>query len=58
MVTPDFKQVIMSCRNTDGGFGHFPQWYSDMDAVYFQFGTLIQAGRLPSAKRDLADPIR
>jgi hypothetical protein len=26
-----------------------------MDAVYFQFGTLIQAGRVPTAKRDLPD---
>jgi hypothetical protein len=26
-----------------------------MDAVYFQFGTLIQAGRLPTAKLDLPD---
>ncbi len=45
----------LSCRNEDGGFGHFPKWHSDMDAVYFQFGTLIQAGRVPTAKRDLAD---
>jgi geranylgeranyl transferase type-2 subunit beta len=45
----------LTCRNADGGFGHFPKWHSDMDAVYFQFGTLIQAGRVPSAKRDLAD---
>ena len=28
----------LSCRNTDGGFGHFPGRPSDMDAVYFQFG--------------------
>lgn len=26
-----------------------------MDAVYFQFGTLIQAGRVPTAKLDLPD---
>jgi hypothetical protein len=26
-----------------------------MDAVYFQFGTLIQAGRVHSAKSDLPD---
>ena len=45
----------LTCRNEDGGFGHFPKWHSDMDAVYFQFGTLIQAGRLPTAKRDLTD---
>jgi len=45
----------LSCRNEDGGFGHYPKWHSDMDAVYFQFGTLIQAGRVPAAKRDLPD---
>jgi hypothetical protein len=44
-----------SCRNADGGFGHFPGRPADMDAVYFQFATLIQAGRVPSARRDLAD---
>jgi len=37
----------LSCRNADGGFGHFPGRPSDMDAVYFQFGTLLQAGRVP-----------
>jgi hypothetical protein len=45
----------LSCRNEDGGFGHYPGWHSDMDAVYFQFGTLIQAGRVPMIKRDLPD---
>ena len=46
---------VLSCRNADGGFGHYPGWHSDMDAVYFQFGTLIQAGRVPGAKDDLPD---
>jgi len=45
----------LSCRNSDGGFGHFPNWHSDMDAVYFQFGTLVQAGHVPAARRDLPD---
>src|SRR5262249_58390437 len=45
----------LSCRNPDGGFGHFPGRPSDMDAVYFQFATLIQAGRVPSALCDLRD---
>jgi geranylgeranyl transferase type-2 subunit beta len=45
----------LSCRNPDGGFGHYPGWHSDMDAVYFQFGTLIQAARVPGAKTGLAD---
>src|SRR6185436_19047628 len=37
---------ILSCRNADGGFGHFPGSPSDMDAVYFHVGTLVMAGRL------------
>jgi hypothetical protein len=45
----------LGCRNADGGFGHFPGRHSDLDAVYFQFGTLIQAGRLPAARLDLPD---
>jgi geranylgeranyl transferase type-2 subunit beta len=45
----------LGCRNADGGFGHFPGRPSDMDAVYFQFATLIQAGRVPGALRDLPD---
>jgi prenyltransferase beta subunit len=36
----------LSCRNEDGGFGHFPGSPSDADAVYFQVGTLIMAGFL------------
>jgi WD40 repeat protein len=36
----------LSCRNPDGGFGHFPGSTSDADAVYFQVGTLIMAGLL------------
>jgi prenyltransferase beta subunit len=42
------------CRNADGGFGHFPGWPSDMDAVYFQLGSLIQAGQV-SVPADLPD---
>jgi hypothetical protein len=45
----------MTCRNADGGFGHFPGWHSDMDAVYFQFGALIQAEVIPSVRADLPD---
>ncbi len=45
----------LSCLNADGGFGHYPGWHSDMDAVYFQFGTLLQAGRLTSVKHSLPD---
>lgn len=46
---------VLGCQNAGGGFGHFPGWHSDMDAVYFQFGTLIQAGRVPGANLDLPD---
>ena len=45
----------LSCRTSDGGFGHYPGWHSDVDAVYFQFGTLIQAGRIPGANFNLPD---
>ena len=45
----------MRCRNDDGGFGHFPGRHSDMDAVYFNFGSMIQAGLAPGAKTDLPD---
>jgi len=45
----------MSCRNADGGFGHYPGWHSDMDAVYFQFGALIQAGVIPGVRSGLPD---
>lgn len=43
----------LRCRNADGGFGHYPGWHSDMDAVYFQFGALVQAGLIRSARTDL-----
>jgi hypothetical protein len=45
----------LSCRNADGGFGHYPGQHSDMDAVYFQFGTLVQAGQIPGTDFDLPD---
>jgi geranylgeranyl transferase type-2 subunit beta len=45
----------LKCRNGDGGFGHYPGWHSDMDAVYFQVGTLIQAGRFLGTNFDLVD---
>ncbi|MGH7140247.1 MAG: hypothetical protein ACREHD_31295 [Pirellulales bacterium] len=37
----------LTCRNADGGFGHFPGSPSDADANYFQVGTLVMAGWLP-----------
>ena len=36
----------LSCRNADGGFGHYPGSPSDWDAVFFHVGTLVMAGRL------------
>jgi hypothetical protein len=36
----------LSCRNADGGFGHYPGSSSDWDAVYFHVGVLVMAGRL------------
>ncbi|MEX2231158.1 MAG: prenyltransferase/squalene oxidase repeat-containing protein [Cyclobacteriaceae bacterium] len=36
---------ILQCRKPDGGFAHFPEeTNSDMDAVYFQAGALVQSG--------------
>jgi geranylgeranyl transferase type-2 subunit beta len=37
---------VLSCRNADGGFGHYPGSPSDADAVYFHVGTLVMAGFL------------
>ena len=45
----------LRCQNADGGFGHYPGLPSDMDAVYFQFGTLIQAGLIPRTNFLLPD---
>jgi hypothetical protein len=45
----------LGCQNADGGFGHYPGDPSDMDAVYFQFGTLIQAGLIPGTNFHLPD---
>jgi geranylgeranyl transferase type-2 subunit beta len=36
----------LSCRNADGGFGHFPGSTSDADANFFHIGTLVMAGYL------------
>src|SRR5207244_8540983 len=38
----------LTCRNADGGFGHYPGSTSDWDAVFFHVGTLVMAGRLKS----------
>ncbi len=36
----------LSCRNPDGGFGHFPGSTSDADANFFHVGALVMAGFL------------
>jgi geranylgeranyl transferase type-2 subunit beta len=53
---PEVRQAMrkaaawaLTCRNDDGGFGHFPGSTSDADAVYFQVGTLVMAGVLKPA---------
>jgi hypothetical protein len=46
----------LTCRNADGGFGHFPGSTSDADAVYFQVGTLVLAGFLKPADPPPHDP--
>jgi geranylgeranyl transferase type-2 subunit beta len=40
----------LSCRNPDGGFGHYPGSPSDADAVYFHVGALMMAGVLRPAQ--------
>jgi len=46
----------LTCRNADGGFGHFPGSTSDADAVYFHVGTLVMAGFLKPADPLPSDP--
>ncbi|MDB5307635.1 MAG: hypothetical protein JWO38_1837 [Gemmataceae bacterium] len=46
----------LSCRNPDGGFGHFPGSTSDADACFFQVGTLVMAGVLTPADPLPPDP--
>jgi geranylgeranyl transferase type-2 subunit beta len=43
------EQWVLSCRNPDGGFGHFPGSPSDADATYFQIGVLVMSGLLRPA---------
>jgi geranylgeranyl transferase type-2 subunit beta len=46
----------LACRNSDGGFGHYPGSPSDFDAVYFQVGVLVMAGMVPAADPLPPDP--
>ncbi len=44
-------QWILECRKPDGGFSHYPQNPdSDVDAVYFHVGGLVEAGFLKTRK--------
>jgi geranylgeranyl transferase type-2 subunit beta len=47
---------VLTCRNADGGFGHYPGSPSDADAVYFHVGTLVIAGVLRPADPLPPDP--
>jgi hypothetical protein len=47
---------ILTCRNADGGFGHFPGSPSDADANYFHVGALVMAGFLKPAEPLPQDP--
>jgi len=49
-------QWALSCRNPDGGFGHFPGSPSDADANYFQVGVLVMGGFLNPATPLPNDP--
>ncbi len=47
---------ILTCRNHDGGFGHYPGSTSDADAIYFHVGALVMAGVLKPATPLPPDP--
>jgi geranylgeranyl transferase type-2 subunit beta len=60
---PEVKRAVdraaawaLSCRNADGGFGHYPGSTSDADAVYFQVGVLVMAGRVKPVQPLPKDP--
>lgn len=41
---------VLTCRNDDGGFGHFPGSTSDADANYFHVGVLVMGQFLKPAE--------
>src|SRR5262249_40140548 len=47
---------VLTCRNPDGGFGHYPGTTSDADAIYFHVGALVMAGVLKPATPLPSDP--
>lgn len=46
----------LTCRNSDGGFGHSPGSPSDADANYFQIGILVMGGFLQPVNPLPKDP--
>jgi geranylgeranyl transferase type-2 subunit beta len=61
--SPDVKKALdkaarwaLSCRNPDGGFGHYPGSPSDADAVYFNVGILVMSGFLKPVDPPPKDP--
>jgi geranylgeranyl transferase type-2 subunit beta len=61
--SPDARKAMekaekwcLSCRNEDGGFGHFPGSTSDADANYFHTATLVMTAYLKPANSLPADP--
>lgn len=60
--SPDSRAAIqraaewaLACHTSDGGFSHYPREHADMDAVYFQLGTLIQGEQIPGVNYNLPD---
>lgn len=60
-VNKAFKKAtnwILQCRKPDGGFTHFPEMiHSDVDAVYFHVGGLVEAGYLQMQKNLMNEEI-
>ncbi len=46
----------LSCRNPDGGFGHYPGSPTDTDGVYFNVGILVMTGFLKPISPPPKDP--
>ena len=53
---PESGRWVLTCRNADGGFGHYPGSPSDADAVYFHVGVLVMGGFLKPADPLPPDP--
>lgn len=46
---------VLSCRNEDGGFGHYPGSPSDQDAIFFHIGSLVMTGYLRAVEIPVGD---